>query len=672
MFRVLLVTLVLFSAISAQQMQGVFVSDMDTNTKACDNFFDYSNGKWRKENPIPASMQRWSRRWEAGELAKDRVRLILDEVAAGGQKDNYRKGSVDQIVSDFYVACTDEAMAEKNGYAAIQPILKQIDAAKNKADLERAMADLSLMSVGGPFRLFGGQDVHVPENVIARINAGGIGLPDRAYYLKPDQRFADAREKYKAHVAKMFTLVGYDSEKAAAAATVIFDMEMALAKPMFDNVQRRDPKNSDNKMSFADLQKMAPNLDWAAFYKKLGVKPGELNVAQPAHLKEFSTMLAARSIADWQTYLKWRVINDTAEYLSKDFVEANFAFNNAYLFGEKQMKPRNMRCAETADGMLSDAVGKKYVEKYFPPAAKARMLELVNNELLAMKEIIGELEWMSPETKKQALEKLATFRVKVGYPDKWRDYSNVKISRASHAENVMAASQFLAAENLASIGKPVDRGRWGMTAATSNAQYSAVLNDITFPAGILQPPAFSLDYSDPINYGAIGVVIGHEISHGFDDQGSKFDSTGRLRNWWTDEDLKKFQVRTDCVAKQFDGYAIEPGLFHVGRLGLGESIADLAGAKIAYRALQIAQRKKPMPTIDGFTPEQQFFIAWGQFRGDETRPETQRQMIQTGPHPVAKYRVIGPLSNLLDFQKTFGCSADSAMVRPANVRCDVW
>jgi putative endopeptidase len=371
--------------------------------------------------------------------------------------------------------------------------------------------------------------------------------------------------------------------------------------------------------------------------------------------------------------MKWRVINSAAGNLSKPFVDANFAFYNAYLFGSTEMKPRATRCAEQADGLMGEAVGKKYVDKYFPPAAKARMTELVKNLIAAMHEIIEGVDWMSPETKKHALEKLATLRPKIGYPDKWRDYSAMQIGTGSHAANVASAVRFAVRDNLDHIGKPVDRDRWGMTPATSDAEYNPVLNDITFPAGILQSPAFSLDASDPVNYGAIGVVIGHEISHGFDDEGAQYDSTGRFNNWWTKEDYAKFQVKTDCVARQFDGYFIEPGIHHNGKLVLGESIADLAGAKIAMRALEISRRgKSPLPAIDGYTPEQQFFIAWGQFRGDATRPETMRQMVQGDPHPIAKFRVIGPLSNLISFQKAFGCSADAPMVRPAAERCEVW
>jgi endothelin-converting enzyme/putative endopeptidase len=337
------------------------------------------------------------------------------------------------------------------------------------------------------------------------------------------------------------------------------------------------------------------------------------------------------------------------------------------------MKPRWKRCAESADRLLGEALGKKYVEKYFPPEAKARMQELVKNLRTAMGETIEGLAWMSPETKKRALEKLATFNPKIGYPDRWKDYSKVVISRTSYWDDVVEGRKFNVQDNLATIGKPVDRGRWGMTPPTSDAYYNPLLNEIVFPAGILQPPAFSMEANDAVNYGAIGVVIGHEISHGFDDQGAQYDAQGRLSNWWTADDLKKFQEKTACVVNQFDNYFVEPGLHHNGKLVLGESIGDSAGAKIAYRAFQISQQgKPPLPTVDGFTPDQQFFIAWGQFRGDAIRPEFARTMVQGDPHPIAKYRVIGPVSNLPEFQKAFSCKPGSAMVRPPEIRCEVW
>ncbi|HEV7646210.1 MAG TPA: M13 family metallopeptidase [Pyrinomonadaceae bacterium] len=671
-FRTSVVFLLLVSCTFGQSLKGVAVGDMDSGALACDDFYSYANGKWRQDNPIPASMVRWSRRWQAGEMAKDKVRLILEDVVRSSEKSAPARGTVDQIVGDFYQTCADEALADKNGLTPIKQLLTKIDNAKTKADIQALIAELALNGISAPFGFHSSPDLHAPENVIASINAAGLGLPDRDYYWKTEPRFVEAREKYVAHIKKMLELAD-PSKGAGDISTAIYDFESQLALASLDNVALRDPAATDHKMKFAELQKLTPNFDWAAFYKRVGVKPADLNVSEPEFMKGFNKLLNGREVWDWQQYLKWLVINTASNDLSKPFVDTNFAFYNQYLSGATQMKPRATRCAQEADGLMGEAVGKKYVEKYFPPEAKARMTSLVQNLIAAMKEIIEGLDWMSPETKKRALEKLTTLKPKIGYPDKWKNYSALRIGRDSHIGNVGAAIRFLTAEDLARIGKPVDRERWEMTPATSDAQYNPLLNDITFPAGILQPPAFSLDVSDPVNYGAIGVVIGHEISHGYDDQGAQFDATGHLNNWWTKEDYAKFQARTECVSKQFEGYFIEPGIHHNGKLVLGESIADLAGARIAYKALEISRRGKgPLPTIDGFTPEQQFFIAWGQFRGDATRPETMRQMIQGDPHPVAKWRVIGPLSNLLDFQKTFGCSATAPMVRPAADRCEVW
>ena len=378
-------------------------------------------------------------------------------------------------------------------------------------------------------------------------------------------------------------------------------------------------------------------------------------------------------MGDWKTYLKWHALNASVEALSQPFVEEDFAYFAHYLGGAAELKPRWKRCVESTDRSLGDALGRKYVETYFPPEAKARMQELVRNLLLAMRDDILSRPWMSDETKERAMAKIATFNPKIGYPDTWKDYSQVDIRRDAFFEDVVAGRRFGVEDDRNTIGKPVDRGRWGMTPPTSDAYFNPLLNEIVFPAGILQPPAFSIDAVDAVNYGAIGVVIGHEISHGFDDQGSQYDYLGRLRNWWTDVDLKRFKERGACVVDQFDHYEIDGGIHHNGKLVLGESIGDLGGAKLAFMAYRKSLQGKPRPAdLDGFSPEQQFFIAWGQFRGDAIRPEQQRLMVQTDPHPIAKYRVNGPLSNLPEFRDAWSCKADAAMVRPPETRCEVW
>ena len=671
--RVILVFALLSSALVQGQsgtLRGIEAADVNRGADACSDFYEFANGKWRSDNPIPAAMPRWSRRWAAGETAKDRLHEILDQVAALPAQP---KGSVEQLIGDFYGACTDESAISSVGPKPVMPLISEIDQIRDVAAVQRMIGRFHAMGIRVPFQLTGGSDNHKPSDVIAQINAGGLGMPDRDYYVKPDTRFKEAREKYVAHVANVFRLAGGSDASAAADAASVVRMETRFAEASLDNVALRDPAATDHKMSFGELQRVAPTFNWIAYYKQAGLTPASLNVAEPKFLQAFSRDLTAEPVAQWRAYLKWHLLNSAAPSLSDAFVREDFAFNGAYLSGATEMKPRWKRCVEMADSLVGEALGKKYVEKYFPPEAKARMQELVKNLLAAMGETIQGLEWMSADTKRRAAEKLSTFNPKIGYPDRWKDYSEVSISRTAFWEDVLAGRAFNVKDDLSTIGKPVDRGRWGMTPPTSDAYYNPLLNEIVFPAGILQPPAFSLDVNDAVNYGAIGVVIGHEISHGFDDQGAQYDAQGRLSDWWTPEDLKKFQARTGCVVRQFDNYFVEPGIHHNGKLVLGESIGDLAGAKIAYRAFQIAQRgKDPIPAIDGFTPEQQFFIAWGQFRGDAVRPEFARTMVQGDPHPIGKFRVIGPLSNLPEFAQAFSCKPDAPMVRAPAERCEVW
>jgi len=651
-------------------LRGIETSDIDRGAEPCTDFFQFANGAWRKENPIPPSMVRWSRRWAAGEVAKDQLKGILDEVSA---RKDWPAGSVEQLIGDHYGACMDEARIDQLGVTPLRPLLDDIDALKDAAGVQRMIRRLHDLKVDVTFGVTASPDNHNPSEVIADIYASGLGLPDRDYYFKTEPRFVEARDKYRAHVATTLKLAGYGEAEAKAAADTVFALETKLAEASLDRVSLRDPKATDHKTSFAGLQKLTPGFDWAAYFDAAGLSRADLNVQEPAFLEAVNRELAGRPLSDWKTYLKWQVLAGASPHLSTPFAQASFAFYNQYLGGAKEMKPRWKRCVESTDALLGEALGRKYTDKYFPPAAKARMQDLVKNLLLAMGDVIRGLDWMGADTKAKALEKLATFNPKIGYPDKWKDYGSVKIRRDAYWANVEAGRRFNVRDDLAQAGKPVDRGRWGMTPPTSNAYYNPLLNEIVFPAGILQPPAFSMEATDAVNYGAIGVVIGHEISHGFDDQGAQYDATGRLRNWWTETDLKKFQDRGECVVRQFDSYFIEPGIHHNGKLVLGESIGDLAGARIAYLAFKKSLQGKPAPApIDGFTPEQQFFIAWGQFRGDEIRPETQRLMVQSDPHPTGKYRVIGPLSNMREFKEAFACAAGTPMVRPDPERCEVW
>ena len=664
-----LLLLLLAVPLAAQTERGIFAEDVDTKVRACENFFDYANGAWRAANPIPASMQRWSRRWQAGEQSKDELKLLVDEIS---KRTDWPKGSIDQQISDFYGACIDQERVDALGVKPIEPLLADIRAMKNGGDLQRMIGRLHALRLFAPFGLVSTPDNHEPSQVIARVFAAGLGLPDRDYYFKGEPRFSGARKEYLAHVAKMFGLAGWSRAEAKKAAETVLAMEKRLAGGQLDNVALRDPAATDHKHMLATLQKMTPHFDWERYLDEAGIPKGELNVDQPLFMGVVEKELRSTPLRDWKTYLAWNVINAAAPHLSTPLAEQDFAFYGKYLRGQKEMKPRWKRCVEAEDAFLGEALGRRYVERYFPPEAKARMQELVKNLLAAMDETIHGLVWMGPETKKRALEKLSTFNPKVGYPDDWKDYSAVEIGRASHWDNVVAGLRFATADDRSLIGRPVDRGRWEMTPPTSDAYYNPLLNEIVFPAGILRPPAFDVHAADAVNYGAIGVVIGHEISHGFDDQGAQYDAQGRLNDWWTLDDLKSFRERTRCVEQQYEEYFVEPGIHHNGKLVLGEAIGDLAGAKLAWLAFQKAKETRPARTIDGFTPDQQFFIAWGQFRGDEIRPEMQRMMIQGDPHPVAKYRVVGPVSNLPAFAETFGCAEGAAMVRPPGKRCEVW
>jgi putative endopeptidase len=664
------ISLLSFATAAADAPHGIAAGDINRNGNACNDFFDYANGAWRKQNPIPDYMDRWSRRWQSGELNKEHVRSILDEVSA---RRDWPAGSAEQLSGDFYGACMAEDEVNKAGMAPVRSLLDEVGSIQTRSDVVLLITLLHAIGVDVGFGVASSPDLHDPTRMVADVYASGLGLPDRDYYLKGDDRFVEARARYHEHVAKMFALAGLAPDAADAAATSAFELEKRFAEATLDNVARRDPLQQDHKTSFDGLRAMAPEFDWAGYFDAARLPRIDLNVSEPKFLQAFNRELAGAPVAQWRNYLSWQLLNSFADSLSAPFVEQNFAFYGRYLSGATEMKPRWKRCAEATDANLGDALGRAYVEKYFPPEAKARMQELVKNILLAMHDTIAQLDWMGPETKARAQEKLGAFNAKVGYPDKWKDYAGVSVGRDSYFSDLVAARRWNIEDDLSQVGKPVDKSRWAMTPPTSNAYYSQLRNEIVFPAGILQPPAFDVTATDAVNYGAIGVVIGHEVSHGFDDQGAKFDAQGRLHNWWTAADNEKFESRGQCVVNQFEGYFIEPGIHHNGKLVLGESIGDLAGAKLAWLAYRKSRATKgPEPTIDGFTPEQQFFLSWGQFRGDEIRQETQRTMVQSDPHPIAKFRVNGPLSNLPAFGDAFSCKAGDAMVRPKADRCEVW
>jgi len=653
-------------------LHGIDVTDIDRKVSPCQDFYEFANGTWRANNPIPPSMVMWSKRWAAGESTKEVLHGILEEAAAHSA--SAAPKSTDRLIGDYYGACMDEKQIDAQGVKAISRELDLVRSIDSVTDLQRVIARLNEEAIFAPFAFGSSQDPHNPTQVIADAGAAGLGLPERDYYFKDDDKSKETRQKYVQHVATMFVLAGSDKAAAAASAQVAMRMETALAGASLNNVELRDPHATDHKMKLDEVQKLTPDFSWSEYFKTANVDPSvAFNVDQPKFMREFQRQLQQTSLADWKTYLTWQVLLTAAPSLSTPFVQEDFAFNHQYLQGAKEMKPRWKRCVEATDADLGEALGKKYVEKQFSPEAKARMQEMVKNILLALHDDILTLTWMSDETKQKALVKLSTFNPKVGYPDKWKDYSSVEITRSNYWNDVVESRRFAVRDDADLIGKPVDRLRWGMTTPTSNAYYNPLLNEIVFPAGILLPPMFDVRATDAANYGGIGPVIGHEISHGFDDEGAQYDATGELKNWWTPADYKDFQNRGQCVVDQFSAYTVDGGLHENGKLVLGESIGDLGGVKLAYLAFQRSMQGKPRPADqDGFTPEQQFFIAWGQARGDAIRPDAQRQFVLTNPHPVSKYRVIGPLCNLPEFQRAFSCKAGDAMVRPAEHRCVIW
>jgi len=506
------------------------------------------------------------------------------------------------------------------------------------------------------------------------IDQGGLGLPDRDYYTKADDDSKKTRDAYVQHVAKMFQLLGDDATKAASEAQTVLNIETKLAEASLTRVERRNPERIYHRMTVAQLKELAPAYDWAAYMEKLGVpQKTDVNVETPDFFsKAVNPMLTSVPISDWQTYLRWHVLNNNALALSSAFVDEDFNFKGKTLMGSKENLPRWKRCAAGTDRVLGEAVGQVWVKKAFPPSAKERALEMVRNLEAALTEDIGTLSWMSAETKKQAIAKLNAFINKIGYPDKWRDYSALEIDRGPYVLNRVRANAFEKRRDLNKIGKPVDKTEWGMSPPTVNAYYNPLINEIVFPAGILQPPFFDAEADDAYNYGGMGSVIGHEMTHGFDDQGAQFDATGNLKNWWTDEDLKNFKARAECVINQFNGFEVEKGLNMNGKLVVGESIADLGGLVIAYAAFQKAMAGKPRKTIDGFKPEQRFFLGYARGWATNMRPELARLVTKTNPHPLAKFRVNGPLSNMPQFAAAFSCKTDDPMVRAEKDRCQIW
>ncbi len=654
-----------------QSGRGVDLSYMDTSVKPCQDFYQYADGQWLANNAVPADRSSWG----TGSEMYEKNQVVLHQLLDDATKDaSAPKGSAARKVGDFYSAAMDEVKIEAAGVKPLADEFARIAAVKDAASLQSELAHLHRLNINPAFSPSAYQDFKDSTKIITWLYQDGLGLPDRDYYFKDDDESKQLRQAYVAHIGKMFELLGDKPEQAAAEAKTVMDLETRLAKVSMNAVEQRDPQAVYHKMDVAALASLAPNISWSSYFASLGLKnPGEINVGQPEFLKEVSAMMTGVPVADWQTYLRWNVIHAAAPYLSAGFINENFNFYGKTLAGQKQLRPRWKRVSDVTDGLLGEALGQLFVAKMFTPEAKARALAMVQNLKAALRDRINTLDWIGEDTRKQALRKLDAIRVKVGYPDKWRDYSALTIDRSSYVQNVMRAREFEFQRNLNKIGKPVDHDEWGITTPTVDAYYNSNFNEIVFPAGILQPPFFDPSADDATNYGSIGMIIGHELTHGFDDQGHKFDADGNLKSWWTDSDEKNYAARAALAEAQYNDFVGVESMHINGKLTLGENIADIGGVKIAYYAFQKSLAGKPRPKdIDGFTPEQRFFLSFAQNWRRNIRPEALKLMLQTDPHSPPRFRVLGVVANLPEFSKAFGCQPGDPLNRPENAQVRIW
>ncbi len=676
MRRILIGSIVtLFAAVAGaqntyHQTRPLDLANVDTTCAPCTNFYQFANGGWLKANPIPAAYAQWGSFNELAESNNDKLRRVLDDAAA------HRLTAVDPAVrkvGDYYAACMDTVAIERAGASPIGPALAEIAAIRTPADVQHYMIGQSARGRGSLLDIGSTQDFKNSTQVIGGIGQGGLGLPDRDYYFKTDAATTAIRAAYVKHIANDLVLVGEPPEKAAADAQKVLALETSIAGSHYTRVQQRDPNLLYNRKSAAEVAALAPGFDWNGLLAAEHVPDiAAINVSNPKYVVTIDSLLKVVPVSEWKTYFTWNLVSHSASTLSSPFVNEAFAFSQN-LSGAKEQLPRYKRCIAATDRAMGEALGKAYVQQYFTPEAKARANAMVNNIKAEFRARVASRTWMSDSTRHMAYAKLDAFVQKIGYPDKWKDYTSLAIApNGSFHQNALAVAAFNNTDDLSRIGKPLDRSRWGMSPPTVNAYYNPLMNEIVFPAGIMQPPFFDPNADDAVNYGGMGAVIGHEMSHGFDDQGAQFDAQGNLKTWFTATDLANFKTKTAAYANQFDGYAVLDSLHINGKLTNGENIADLGGLTIAYAALEKALGDKPRTKIDGFTPEQRFFLAWAQIWRSNTRPEAARVRIATDPHSPDMWRVNAPLANMPAFAAAWGCTVGSPMALPAAQAVSIW
>jgi putative endopeptidase len=670
-FRSFIAICVLFSLSLATlaQSKGFDTGRMDTSTEACNDFYQYANGNWLKTTKIPAEYPSWGSFTIVYENNQNVLKKVVETAA---KNTNAAKGSDTQLVGDYYASCMNEDALEKAGIEPIKPLLAEAAKVSNVKELQKQIAMNHSRGLGGFFRFAIGTDDKNSSVNLASASQSGVGLPNRDYWFKDDAKSVETRQKYAEYMTNMFKLAGDTPEAAAAEAKTVMSIQKRFASAAKAPVDLRDSEANYNKKTLAELAQLTPNFSWTDYLKERGVPSvKEINVGQPKFFEEMSKMLTEVPVSDWKAYLRWVVIADSAGNLTKAFRDESFNFNAKYLFGVQEQQARWKVCTAEVDGVIGESLGQEFVKTAFSPAAKKRMNELIDNLFAAYQERIQKLDWMSGATKAKALEKLAAYTRKIGYPDKLEGYKGLEIERGSYFQNNLKASEFLIKRNMAKATKPVDRSEWGMTPPTVNAYNNPQFNEIVFPAGILQPPFFDSAADDAINYGGIGAVIGHEITHGFDDEGSKYDAQGNLKTWWTDADRKTFDERSSCVVEQFSKFKVGGDVFMNGKLTLGENTADLGGLTMAFAAFEKSMQGKPKPAkIDNLTPEQRFFLGWAQAWAEVSTPQGEAFQAQNDPHAIARFRVNGPLSNMPEFAEAFACKQGAAMVREKV--CNIW